>query len=158
MAEVLGARRDLFDVPDDVAYFNAASLSPMLHAVREAGETALRRRARPWTIREPDWFTDVERLRSLLGALLGTDAEGVALVPATSYGFAVAASILAAEGPRGVAAAGVGVPRRVGRHRRPVAGVPVHARAAGADHEQRRDQSRRPAGLGARRGHTLFVN
>ncbi|UWZ40343.1 aminotransferase class V-fold PLP-dependent enzyme [Dactylosporangium roseum] len=66
----------------------------MLHAVREAGEAALLRRSRPWTIREPDWFTDVERLRSLFGRLVGTDAEGVALVPATSYGLAVAAANL----------------------------------------------------------------
>ena len=43
VAEVLHARRDLFDVPDDVAYFNAASLSPMLHAVREAGCFVARR-------------------------------------------------------------------------------------------------------------------
>ncbi|MEV4510057.1 aminotransferase class V-fold PLP-dependent enzyme [Dactylosporangium sp. NPDC049525] len=100
MVDVLDPQRDLFDVPDDVAYFNAASLSPMLHAVREAGEAALRRRGRPWTIREADWFTDVERLRSLLGALVGADAEGVALVPATSYGFAVAAGILAGDRPR----------------------------------------------------------
>ncbi|GAA0726616.1 aminotransferase class V-fold PLP-dependent enzyme [Dactylosporangium roseum] len=94
MADALGSQRDLFDVPEDVAYFNAASLSPMLHAVREAGEAALLRRSRPWTIREPDWFTDVERLRSLFGRLVGTDAEGVALVPATSYGLAVAAANL----------------------------------------------------------------
>ncbi|GAA2633336.1 aminotransferase class V-fold PLP-dependent enzyme [Dactylosporangium fulvum] len=94
MAAALGSQRDLFDVPEDVAYFNAASLSPMLHAVREAGEAALLRRSRPWTIREPDWFTDVERLRSLFGRLVGTDAEGVALVPATSYGLAVAAANL----------------------------------------------------------------
>lgn len=102
VVDVLGSQRELFDVPDDVAYFNAASLSPMLHAVREAGDAALRRRARPWTIREGDWFTDVERLRSLFGALVGEDAEGVALVPATSYGFAVAAGVLAAGGPRQV--------------------------------------------------------
>ncbi|MDT7565552.1 MAG: hypothetical protein QOG76_4176 [Pseudonocardiales bacterium] len=33
----------------------------------------------------------MERLRALFGGLVGADAEGVALVPATSYGFAVAA-------------------------------------------------------------------
>ncbi|HZC51652.1 MAG TPA: aminotransferase class V-fold PLP-dependent enzyme, partial [Mycobacterium sp.] len=38
-----------------------------------------------------DWFTDVERLRGLAGRLFGeADGEGVALVPATSYGFATA--------------------------------------------------------------------
>ena len=38
-----------------------------------------------------DWFGDVERLRGLFAAIVGADAEVVALVPATSYGFAVAA-------------------------------------------------------------------
>jgi selenocysteine lyase/cysteine desulfurase len=86
--------RALFDVPPEIAYFNTANLSPHLHAVREAGESALRRRGRPWTITAQDWFTDVERLRELFGGLVGGDAEGVALVPATSYGFAVAARTL----------------------------------------------------------------
>jgi selenocysteine lyase/cysteine desulfurase len=94
---VLGSQRDLFDVPDEVAYFNAASLSPMLHSVRAAGEAALRRRSRPWEISDADWFADVERLRALAGRLVGGDAEGIALVPATSYGFAVAAANLALE-------------------------------------------------------------
>ena len=39
---------------------------------------------RPWTIEHADWFTDVERLRPLVGRIVGTDAEGIALIPATS--------------------------------------------------------------------------
>ncbi len=97
MVDELGSRRELFDVPDEVAYFNAASLSPVLRSVREAGESALRRRARPWAIGEADWFTDVERLRTLAGRLVGGDADGIALVPATSYGFGVAAANLPLE-------------------------------------------------------------
>jgi len=91
----LGARREAFAVPAEIAYFNTANLSPQLHGVRAAGEAALARRACPWAISAQDWFTDVERLRALFGALVGADAEGVALVPATSYGFAVAAHNLA---------------------------------------------------------------
>jgi len=91
----LGSARASFDVPPGIAYFNTANLSPQLHAVREAGEAALRRRGRPWTITAEDWFTDVERLRTLFGALIGADAEAIALVPATSYGFAVAARAIA---------------------------------------------------------------
>src|SRR4051812_8453195 len=83
--------RAAFDVPADVAYFNTASLAPQLHAVRAAGEAALARRARPWTIAGDDWFTGVERLRVLFGVIAGANPEGVALIPATSYGFAVAA-------------------------------------------------------------------
>jgi selenocysteine lyase/cysteine desulfurase len=86
----LGTQREAFDIPADVAYFNTASLSPLLHRVRLAGERALERRGRPWTITSSDWFSDVERLRTLFGRLIGAEAEGGALVPATSYGFGVA--------------------------------------------------------------------
>ncbi|HEX8804551.1 MAG TPA: aminotransferase class V-fold PLP-dependent enzyme [Acidimicrobiales bacterium] len=92
----LGVQREAFAVPDGVAYFNTASLAPLLHRVLEAGHAALRRRAEPWAIRADDWFDDVERLRALAAPLFGptADAEGVALVPASSYGMAVAAANL----------------------------------------------------------------
>jgi selenocysteine lyase/cysteine desulfurase len=100
-------------VPAEIAYFNTASLAPQLRAVRVAGDAALERRGRPWTISASDWFADVERLRSLFAAIVGADADGVALVPATSYGLAVAARnlplrqgqrvlVLAEEYPSGI--------------------------------------------------------
>ena len=109
----VGSCRELFDVPEDVAYFNVANRAPHLHAVRRAGDEALDRRGRPWLIEATDWFSDVERLRALFGKVVGADAEGVALIPATSYGFAVAARnlsvragerivVLAEEYPSGV--------------------------------------------------------
>jgi selenocysteine lyase/cysteine desulfurase len=67
-----------------------------LRSVRAAGEAALERRGTPWQIRSEDWFEDVERLRGLFGQLLGDDSEGVALIPATSYGMAIAAANLEA--------------------------------------------------------------
>lgn len=87
----LECKRSAFDVPAEIAYFNTASLAPQLHAVREAGVAALARRARPWAIPAEDWFSDIERARTLFARVVGGDAEGVAIVPATSYGFAVAA-------------------------------------------------------------------
>jgi selenocysteine lyase/cysteine desulfurase len=87
-------QRHLFEVPGDVAYFNTANLSPLLRSVREAGEQAVRARARPWTITPADWFSDVERLRDRAARLMGADADGVALIPATSYGLATAAQNL----------------------------------------------------------------
>jgi selenocysteine lyase/cysteine desulfurase len=84
-------QRAAFNVPADVAYFNTASLAPQLRSVRAAGESALKRRGQPWAISSQDWFTDVERARSLFAQIIRTSPEGVALVPATSYGFAVAA-------------------------------------------------------------------
>ena len=97
----LPVQRELFDIPDDVAYFNCASLAPQLRSAREAAEAAWRRRAQPWLIQADDWFTEVEERRALFARLAGVDADGVALVPATSYGLAVAAANLtAAPGQR----------------------------------------------------------
>jgi len=109
----LGSQRAAFDVPDEVAYFDTASLAPMLHSVRAAGEAALRRRAAPWEIGADVWFDEADRLRSLFAALVGGDADGVALVPASSYGLAIAARnlgldprrrilVLAEEYPSGI--------------------------------------------------------
>ena len=93
----LPSQRGLFDIPDDVAYFNCASLAPQLTAARRAAELALRRRDHPWLISSDDWFSQAEERRALLARLAGVDAEGVALVPATSYGLAVAAANLNAR-------------------------------------------------------------
>jgi selenocysteine lyase/cysteine desulfurase len=96
-ASPLPVQRELFDIPDDVAYFNCASLSPELKAATGAGAAALARRARPWRIASADWFSEVEERRALFARLAGVDPEGVALVPATSYGLAVAAANLTAR-------------------------------------------------------------
>ena len=93
----LPVQRELFDIPDDVAYFNCASLAPLLKAAVEAGAAASSRRARPWLIGEDDWFTEAEERRALFSRLAGLDPEGVALVPTTSYGLAVAAANLDAR-------------------------------------------------------------
>jgi selenocysteine lyase/cysteine desulfurase len=91
-----GEQRSLFELPEGIAYLNVANLAPQLHSVRAAGEAALDRRGAPWTIGAEGWFTDVERLRGLFARVVGTDPEGVALIPASSYGMAVAAANLEA--------------------------------------------------------------
>ena len=93
----LPVQRELFDIPDDVAYFNCASLAPLLRASVEAGAAASARRARPWLTGGRDWFTEADERRALFAELAGVDPEGVALVPATSYGLAVAAANLTAR-------------------------------------------------------------
>jgi selenocysteine lyase/cysteine desulfurase len=84
-------QRHLFDIPDDLVYFDCANQAPQLHSMRAAAEQALARGAAPWTISDDDWFVDVEQLRALFARLIGADADGVAVIPATSYGLAVAA-------------------------------------------------------------------
>ncbi len=95
-------QRELFDLPDDVAYLNCAYMSPLLRRAAEAGSEALRRKAQPWTITPADFFTDSERARTLFARLLGASAEDVALIPAASYGIATAAANLELPAGRAV--------------------------------------------------------
>jgi selenocysteine lyase/cysteine desulfurase len=95
--EPLTDQRAKFVVDDDVAYFNTAALSPMLHSVLDAGKAALDGRSKPWTLSPPDWFTDSEELRSSVARLIGVPAGAIALIPATSYGLAVVARNLSAK-------------------------------------------------------------
>jgi selenocysteine lyase/cysteine desulfurase len=94
---MLTSQRELFDIPADVAYFNCASLAPLMLPAREAGRRGLELRTKPWRISPADWFTDTERRRSLFAQLIGVSPENVALVPATSYGLALAARNLSAR-------------------------------------------------------------
>jgi selenocysteine lyase/cysteine desulfurase len=91
MAEPLSCQRALFEIPDEVAYLNAAYMGPLPRPVLAAGEEGLRLKARPWTIRSEDFFTGAEAFRQLAARLVGGDADGVAILPAVSYGVALAA-------------------------------------------------------------------
>jgi len=83
--------RSLFDIPEDVTYLNCAYMSPLLRSVREAGAQAVGRKSRPWEITPADFFESVETPRGLFAALIGTSPDNVALIPAASYGMAIAA-------------------------------------------------------------------
>ena len=84
-------QRHLFDIPDDVAYFNTATMGPMTKTSVEAGQKGLARKLHPWTIPETDFFADTERLRPLLAELIGADTDGIAFSPSVSYALATAA-------------------------------------------------------------------
>ncbi len=83
-----------FDIPEDVAYLNAAYMGPLSRRVVEAGNAGLARKMRPWTVTAPDFFDGVEEVRELFATLVGGDADGVAVLPSASYGVAIAASNL----------------------------------------------------------------
>jgi len=91
-AAPIPCQRHLFDIPADVAYLNCAYMSPLPRASLEAGLGAVARKARPWTIAPPDFFSDPETARGLFARVLGppATADGVAIVPAASYGMAIA--------------------------------------------------------------------
>lgn len=94
MRHVLPSQRDLFDIPDGLAYLNCAYMSPQLDSVRAAARRAVDLQSHPWEVSVDDFFAPSERLRGLFASLIGGDADGVALIPAVSYGVGIAAANL----------------------------------------------------------------
>lgn len=90
----IASQRDLFDLPRDVAWLNCAYMSPLLNSAVAAGEAGIRRKARPWHLSPPDFFSESEHARALFARLVGASPDDVAIVPSASYGIAVAAANL----------------------------------------------------------------
>ncbi len=98
---MLENQRDHFDIPDGVAYINAAYMGPLSHDVVAAGRAGLERKVRPWTVVAEDFFDECDHVRALFADLIGADAEGVAIMPAVSYGIAlIAHNLSTATGQR----------------------------------------------------------
>ncbi|MEM6852793.1 MAG: aminotransferase class V-fold PLP-dependent enzyme [Planctomycetota bacterium] len=92
LAEPLPCVRDEFNLPPDICYLNCSYMSPLSAAVESAGMTGVAQRGRPWEIGADDFFDPAERVRSKFAKLVHGDAEGVALIPAISYGIGIAAA------------------------------------------------------------------
>ena len=89
--------RELFDVPQEITYFNCAAFTPQPKAVTAAGYRAVDIKAAPWQIGYEEWTGRPERLRSLVAQLLQTEADPIAIVPSASYGLSTAAANLPLE-------------------------------------------------------------
>ena len=98
MSTSLTCQRDRFELPSNVTYLNCAYMGPLSQAVMNAGRRGLERKAHPWTIGPSDFFDGVEQLRNLFAEIINADAEGVAVLPAASYGLAIAANNVALDG------------------------------------------------------------
>ncbi|MBM4187641.1 MAG: aminotransferase class V-fold PLP-dependent enzyme [Gemmatimonadetes bacterium] len=90
---MIPCQRDQFDIPPDVAYLNCAYMSPLSHRVLRACQAGLELKRRPWEIDPRYFFELADRGRAAFARLLGApaSADDVAIVPAASYGMAVAA-------------------------------------------------------------------
>ena len=87
-------QRHLFRIPRNVCYLNCAYMSPLLNAVVDAGRGGLEAKQTPWRITPADFFTSTEAGRTAFSKLLGGTPDDVAIIPAVSYGMAVASTIL----------------------------------------------------------------
>jgi selenocysteine lyase/cysteine desulfurase len=83
-------QRHLFSLPEDQHYLNCAYMSPLLRSVEAAGIAGLRRKTNPAGLVPGDFFDETQELRYHFARLVHTRAERVALVPAVSYGMAIA--------------------------------------------------------------------
>lgn len=88
---ILKSQRDLFDIPRDTIYLNAAYMTPATKRMEEIGRATLESLKHPWNFSPEGFFTETEKTRSMAGALLGVSAETIAFVPSASYGIATAA-------------------------------------------------------------------
>jgi len=88
---MISCQRERFDIPDDVSYFNCAYTSPLLLSAKQAGKDALTAKSHPWTITPEHFFNNIEENRTLFGRIIGSDPGNIAIIPAVSYGIALAA-------------------------------------------------------------------
>ncbi len=92
---MLDNQKHLFDIPDSVTYLACASQTPLLRATVAAGESGVLRKAHPWEPHRDEAAREATEVRTLFAGLIGATANDIAIVPATSYGIAVAAANLA---------------------------------------------------------------
>jgi selenocysteine lyase/cysteine desulfurase len=96
---MLDSQRDLFEMPRDVCYLNAASFSPLPLKTIEAGRRAVGHKAKPWKLDASFASGQLERARSGAARLINADPADIALISSVSYGVATAAKVLTI--PRG---------------------------------------------------------
>ena len=88
---MLACQRHLFDIPDDVAYLNCAYMSPLMKPAIEAGIWGLKRKAHPWELTAPEFFTGAEEFRVIAARFFGSTPDCIAVVSSAGYGIQTAA-------------------------------------------------------------------
>ncbi|MCG8490899.1 MAG: hypothetical protein MI743_04730, partial [Sneathiellales bacterium] len=88
---MIPSQRSLFDIPDDVAYFNCGYMSPLLNSVTQAGIEGIMRKANPWSLSPVDFFTESNTARQLFADIISAGQNDIAIIPSASYGIGIAA-------------------------------------------------------------------
>lgn len=89
---MLTCQKHLFSLDPDVSYLNNAYRGPILKASEEAALKDLYQMRNPFNQQPEDFFTNVELVKALFSKMIGSVADQIAMIPSTSYGFAVALS------------------------------------------------------------------
>lgn len=89
---MLTCQKSRFSLPDDEHYLNCAYMSPLSAAVEAAGIAGVARKRVPSRLSTADFFTEASRARELFARLVNApDPSRIAIIPAASYGLAIAA-------------------------------------------------------------------
>jgi len=91
---VLECQRHLFDVPDDISYFNCAYNSPLLNEAADAIVQGALSKRHPWQRKPAHFFEDAETFRAMAARALGGSPDCYAVIPSASYGTSMVARIL----------------------------------------------------------------
>jgi selenocysteine lyase/cysteine desulfurase len=80
-------QRYLFDIPNEIAYFNSAAIAPQLKESKARIISGTDLKCQPWKRTAMSFFEDAETVRQLSAKAFGGDADGYAIIPSASYGF-----------------------------------------------------------------------
>lgn len=138
----LACQKALFSLDPEDCWLDSAYMGPLPDPVRRAGVAALERRAFPVDITPSDFFAPAERVRTMLGHLVGADPERIAFVTTAASGFALLERNLRPKAGANVVLLGDQFPSNVYPWRRwrahgvelrmvPPPDGPVHASGAG---------------------------
>lgn len=97
MSKPLRCQKQAFQLPAGLHYLNCAYMSPLARAVEEAVVAGLRTKRVPSTVAPEAFFTAAAEARLRFGRLVSGAPERVAVLPAVSYGVAIAARNLPIE-------------------------------------------------------------
>ena len=91
---IIEPQRHLFDIPEEIAFFNIAYYSPQLNESTKRLLDGARQKSHPWERVTAHFFDDAESIRTLASSIFGGDSDGYAVVPSASYGLSTAARAL----------------------------------------------------------------
>jgi selenocysteine lyase/cysteine desulfurase len=137
---MLNCQRGEFSLPADSHFLNCAYMGPLPLRAQEAGIAGIRRKAAPLDIAPIDFFQDSDAARALFAAIIGAPRpERVAILPAVSYGVAIAARNLPCRAGQRIITAGAQFPSNVYGWSRLAAerGAELHAVPAPQEHGAR---------------------
>jgi selenocysteine lyase/cysteine desulfurase len=86
---ILTCQKELFDIPEEVAYLNCAFQGPLMKHVEKVGFDTISKKKRPFQYTVEDFFEPVKQLQKKFAQLIHcADYQRIAVIPSVSYGLA----------------------------------------------------------------------